>query len=55
MEAIDSPAYGSMEYDQYDRPDSLDELSTTFADPEEVLTSELDELIDKDNIDRGFQ
>jgi len=55
MEAIDSPAYGSMEYDQYDRPAVLNELSTTFGDAEDVLNSELDELIETDSIDRGFQ
>lgn len=55
MEAIESPAYGSMEYDQYDRPDVLDELSTTFEETEELLNSELDELVDEDGVGRGFQ
>lgn len=55
MEAIESPAYGSMEYDQYDRPDVLDELSTTFEETEDLLNSELDELVDEDGVGRGFQ
>ncbi|WP_435333142.1 hypothetical protein [Haloarchaeobius sp. TZWWS8] len=54
MEALDSPAFGPMEYDQYDRPESLDELSTTFEEAEELLDAELDDLIGEDEVDRGF-
>jgi hypothetical protein len=55
METLESPAFGPMEYDQYGRPDALEELSEEFHDAEELLDSELDELIDTDGVDRGFQ
>jgi len=55
MEAVDSPAFGPMEYELSDRPDRLDELSDTFEDADELLSSELDELIEADGVDRGFQ
>ncbi len=55
MDAIESPAYGPMEFDIADRPDRLNSLSDTFEDAEKLLTSELDDLIEDDGIDRGFQ
>jgi hypothetical protein len=54
MEALDSPAFGPMEYDGYDRPERLDDLATTFEDAEEVLNTELDDVIEADEVDRGF-
>lgn len=54
MEAMESPAYGPMEYDPNGRPDALDDFSDTFEEAENLLTSELDELIQADEIDRGF-
>ncbi|MFC7115339.1 hypothetical protein ACFQH2_10820 [Natronoarchaeum sp. GCM10025703] len=54
MEVLESPAFGPMEYDQYDRPDELDELATTFEEAEEILDAELDELVDEGDVDRGF-
>jgi len=53
MDALDSPAFGPMEYDMYDRPDGLDELSETFEEAEELLSSELDDLVEED-FGRGF-
>jgi len=53
MDALDSPAFGPMEYDMYDRPDGLDELSETFEEAEELLSSELDDLVEED-VGRGF-
>ncbi|CCQ37021.1 uncharacterized protein Nmlp_2871 [Natronomonas moolapensis 8.8.11] len=53
MDALDSPAFGPMEYDMYDRPERLDELSETFEEAEALLSSELDDLIDED-VGRGF-
>jgi hypothetical protein len=53
MDALDSPAFGPMEYDMYDRPDELDDLSDTFEEAEELLSSELDDLIEED-VGRGF-
>jgi hypothetical protein len=55
MEAIDSPAFGPMEYDQYDRPDELDDLSATFEEAEELLEAEFEEVVEDDGVGRGFQ
>jgi hypothetical protein len=55
MDALDSPAFGPMEHDQYGRPDGLDELSSTFEEAEELLNAELDDLVDDDEVGRGFQ
>ena len=54
MEAIESPAFGPLTYDQSDRPDPLDALSGTFDEAERLLESELDDLLDDDDIGRGF-
>jgi hypothetical protein len=54
MEAIDSPAFGAMDYRFDGRPDTLDELSDTFDEAEDLLSSELEDLIDEDDVDRGF-
>lgn len=55
LEAMDSPAYGPMNFDQYGRPKALDNLTDTFEEPSEVLDAELDELIESDDVGRGFQ
>ncbi|MCU4739858.1 hypothetical protein [Natronoglomus mannanivorans] len=54
MDALESPAFGPMAYDQYDRPDELDDLSDRFEEAEKLLSSELDDLIETDEVDRGF-
>lgn len=54
MEALESPAFGPMEYDQYDRPDELEELSNRFEEAESLLDAELDDLIESNDVDRGF-
>ncbi len=54
MEAIESPAFGPMEYDQYDRPEELDALADRFEEADELLDAELDDLIETDEVDRGF-
>jgi hypothetical protein len=53
MDALDSPAYGPMEFDQHDRPDALDDLTDTFADAEHLLEKEFEDVIDED-VERGF-
>ncbi len=53
MGALDSPAFGPIEYDMYDRPDELEDLSDTFEEAEELLSKELDDLIEED-VGRGF-
>jgi hypothetical protein len=55
MDAIDSPAYGPMRFDRSDRSDDLDALSETFDEAESLLSAELDDLIERDGVDRGFQ
>ncbi len=54
MEAIESPAYGPMEYDSYDRPDRLDEFASTFEDAEDLLEAEFEDLVEDDGVNRGF-
>jgi len=54
MGALESPAYGPMDYDMYDRPDELESLSDTFEEAEDVLTAELDDLIEEREVGRGF-
>ena len=53
MEALESPAYGPMDFDQYDRPDEVDELSETFEEAQEILETEFEDVVD-DAVDRGF-
>ncbi|WP_137288579.1 hypothetical protein [Natronorubrum halophilum] len=54
MDAVESPAFGPMEYDQYDRPDELEDLAERFEEAEELLSAELEDLIEDDEVDRGF-
>ena len=54
MDALESPAFGPMAYDGYDRPEELEELSDRFEEAEELLDAELDDLIETDEVDRGF-
>jgi hypothetical protein len=53
MDAVDSPAYGPMAFDQYDRPDRIDRLAETFGEAEELLTAEFEDIVDED-VERGF-
>jgi len=53
MDALESPAYGPMEFDQYDRPESMEELTETFEEAEELLEAEFEDVIDED-VERGF-
>lgn len=54
MRAMDSPAFGPLAYDPNGRPESIDGLAGTFDDAESVLGNELDDLLDRDQISRGF-
>jgi AcrR family transcriptional regulator len=54
MDAVDSPAYGPAAFELSDRPDALDALAETFDEAEELLSAELDDLIERDEVDRGF-
>jgi hypothetical protein len=53
MDALESPAYGPMEFDGTDRPDRMSELTDTFEEAEELLDAEFEDLIDED-VRRGF-
>jgi hypothetical protein len=55
MDAVDSPAYGPMRYEFDDRPEELDDLAGTFEEAEELLNAELDDLVEEDEVGRGFQ
>jgi hypothetical protein len=55
MEAMASPAFGPIDFDQYGRPDPADELSERFEEAEELLNAELDDLVDEDEVGRAFQ
>ncbi|OVE85759.1 helix-hairpin-helix domain-containing protein [Natronolimnobius baerhuensis] len=54
MDALESPAFGPMEYDQYDRPDELEALADRFEEADDLLNAELEDLIETDEVDRGF-
>ncbi|WP_435193894.1 hypothetical protein [Natronomonas sp. EA1] len=54
MEALGSPAFGPMDYEFDSRTEALDDLSSEFEEAQELLDSELDDLIDDDGVDRGF-
>ncbi len=53
MDALDSPAYGPMDFENTDRPDRLDELTDTFEEAEELLDAEFEDVISED-VERGF-
>lgn len=55
MDALESPAFGPMEYEFDGRPDALDDLTDEFADADELLTEDLDDLVEEDGVGRGFQ
>jgi hypothetical protein len=54
MEAVEAPAYGPMAYDAHDRPEALDDLTDTFADAEQALDAEFEDLVGEDDVGRGF-
>lgn len=54
MDALNSPAHGPMTFDHRERPDEVDSLSTTFEEAEELLDVELSQLIEEDDVGRGF-
>lgn len=54
MRAMDSPAFGPLQFDPNGRPSPLDGLAGTFDEAEDVLGAELEELIDRDQIGHGF-
>lgn len=54
MDAMESPAFGPMEYEFDSRPEKLDVADETFEEAARLLDSELDDLIEADEVDRGF-
>jgi hypothetical protein len=55
MEAMESPAFGPMDYEFDGRPEALDELTDTFEEAEALLDAELDDLVERDGVGRGFE
>jgi hypothetical protein len=55
MDALDSPAFGPVEYEFDGRPGVLDDLADEFADADELLTKDVEELVEADGVERGFQ
>ena len=55
MDALDSPAFGPMEYELDGRPDPLADPADEFADADDPLPSDLDQLVEDDGVGRGFQ
>lgn len=53
MDALESPAYGPMEFDHHGRPESMDDLTETFEEAEDLLETEFEDIIDED-VERGF-
>jgi hypothetical protein len=53
MDALDSPAYGPMEFDSHGRPASMNRLTDTFEEAESVLDREFEDIVDE-NVERGF-
>jgi hypothetical protein len=53
MDAMDSPAYGPMEFDHHDRPDPMADLTDTFDEAERLLDAEFEDVVDED-VERGF-
>ncbi|PSQ15088.1 hypothetical protein BRD00_15115 [Halobacteriales archaeon QS_8_69_26] len=54
MDAMDSPAFGPIDYEFDERPEGLDELATTYEEAQEVLEAEFEELVEGDSVGRGF-
>ncbi len=54
MAALDSPAFGPLEFDPYGRPEGVDDLAATFEDAQEALEAEFEEIVEDDEVGRGF-
>lgn len=54
MEALESPAFGPMQFVRDDRPSEIQGLASTFNDAESVLEAEFEDLLRKDQVDHGF-
>ena len=53
MDALESPAYGPMDFEQRGRPEGLNDLTDTFEEAEELLEAEFEDIVDED-VTRGF-
>jgi hypothetical protein len=53
MDAVESPAYGPMDFENRGRPDGLDDLADTFEEAESLLEAEFEDVIGED-VSRGF-
>ncbi|WP_276997455.1 hypothetical protein [Haloquadratum walsbyi] len=55
MDALESPAFGPMKYEFDGRPEELNKLTETFEDTDDLLAKDLDDLVESDEVSRGFQ
>jgi len=53
MDALNSPAYGPMEFDFDDRPEQMSDLTETFEEADGLLDKEFEDVISED-VKRGF-
>ena len=53
MDALESPAYGPMDFQPRGRPEGLDDLTDTFEEAEELLEAEFEDVVEED-VTRGF-
>jgi len=53
MDAMESPAYGPMEFDHHGQPEPMEALAETFDEAEALLDAEFEDIIDED-VERGF-
>jgi len=44
-----------MKYEFDGRPEELDKLTETFEDTDDLLAKDLDDLVETDEVNRGFQ
>lgn len=54
MDALDSPAFGPLTFDPNERNQPIESLSGTFDEADRMLNAELEDLLDEDEIGRGF-
>lgn len=55
MDVLDSPAFGPMRYDPVDRPEALSTLSERLSGQNAEMREELERLLDRDSVRRGFE
>jgi hypothetical protein len=54
MEALESPAFGPVDYDPRTRPEGVDTLAGTFEEAEALLEAAFEDVVEEDGVNRGF-